>query len=192
MKRNFKQLNRALALAAAVGMTGAYAHTLPETNGYEARAQTGVDGPLARSVAAALERAPAMAGAQIQVVVEGSVAHLRGSVESEEQRRVAHEVAHSVPGIRDVVVSDLRYGAAPPNRDYGMQSDDRVLHEEVHDALHRTRGIDTSDLTVEVRGGVVYLHGSVPNHSQKDYAHDIAHSVPGVRDVDAQRLMVSG
>lgn len=192
MKRTHSKLYLAAAIATVLGASGAYAHKMPEPSHYDSAQQTTVDGALARSVAAALERAPAMGGASIRVEVDGSVAHLRGHIENEEQRRVAHEVAHSVPGIRDVVVTELQQDVATDVDTYAMDHDDRVVRDNVREALRHTRGIDASNVRIDVNDGIVYLEGTIPNQSQKLYAHDVAHDVPGVRSVRSDGLAVTG
>lgn len=126
-----------------------------------------------------------MAGSRIDALVDGSVVRLQGSVKNEPRR----EAAHSVPGVRDVAVSELRTGPVSVTTQDASADGDYRLQEDVRDALLQTRGIDASHVNVDVRDGVVYLAGHVHNSSQKAYAHDVAPSIPGVR---VERLDVTG
>lgn len=191
MKRKFDYRALVLATATALGATSVYAHSLrDDADDYQSQSEHSQDRVLATDVHEALQRAPDLDAGHIQVRAENGVVSLSGTVDSAEQRRMAHEIGHSVPGVRDVYVDDLQVAARAVSPTAG--SEDARLHDDVHEALEHTRGIDTSNLEVSVHDGVVYLKGSVPNHSQKVYAHDVAHSVPGVREVNTRGLEVIG
>lgn len=95
--------------------------------------------------------------------------------------------------------SDARYSAQQypsdpyssdryANRYRGGQQSDRVLHDEVHDAIEAVLGHEARGISVNVRGGHVYLSGSVRDSRVRSIAHDIAHDVPGVHGVYVNRL----
>lgn len=48
----------------------------------------------------------------------------------------------------------------------------------------QTVHIDSSEVTVEVAGGNVTLHGSVPERWMKHTIENLAAACPGVREVD--------
>ncbi len=196
-----KQTKRSIvvtAIVAALGSPAVYAHDLDRDDAPTASAygRAEADAALVNNVRDALVRAPDVDSSRIDVSVDRGVVSLTGAVSSEEQARMAHEVAHSVPGVRNVHVSRLRVASADRDEDVHtvqtVSSSDEAIHDEVHEALEHTRGIDTSDVHVRVRNGVVYLSGYVPNNSQRIYAHDVAHSVDGVRAVHTNELRISG
>lgn len=73
-------------------------------------------------------------------------------------------------------------------RNNGGYQNDRVLHDNVHDAIEHTLGNDARSISVSVRGGHVYLAGSVRDQRVRSLAHDVAHDVPGVHGVYVNRL----
>ncbi len=196
-----KQIRRSVlvsALAAALGTSAVYAHELDRDDAPTASAygRAEADASLVNDVRDALARAPDIDASRINVSVDGGEAYLTGTVPTEEQTRMAHEVAHSVPGVRNVHVDRLRVVSADSDENVrtapAVSSADEAIHDEVHEALEHTRGIDASDVHVRVHNGVVYLSGYVPNNSQRVYAHDVAHSVDGVREVHTNELRISG
>lgn len=75
---------------------------------------------------------------------------------------------------------------APPRRQGPKgyaRSDDRI-REDVCERLIDARGLDVSDVGVQVRDGRVELEGSVPVRWMKHGVEDIADSCSGVRDVE--------
>lgn len=68
--------------------------------------------------------------------------------------------------------------------------DDQEIHERVHDALYRNLGDAAADISVRVEDGVVYLSGCVASQRMHDEAHDLAHGVRGVKEVNHSDLAV--
>ncbi|WP_322033908.1 BON domain-containing protein [Paraburkholderia sp. J76] len=60
---------------------------------------------------------------------------------------------------------------------------DRALRKEVIRTLSRTKGLNTTRITVRVKGGVVMLEGSVPDQSEVDIATRAASGTSGVTEV---------
>jgi hypothetical protein len=63
------------------------------------------------------------------------------------------------------------------------RSDER-LREDVCDRLMLNEGIDCSDVSVDVHGGVVILEGSVPQRQMRYVIEDLAAECRGVKDVE--------
>ena len=59
--------------------------------------------------------------------------------------------------------------------------DDSTLQRQVHEQLMRKP--ELADVQVSVKGGVVYLSGSVPSKPDRKQARKLAESVPGVRGI---------
>jgi hypothetical protein len=78
-------------------------------------------------------------------------------------------------------------GMAPPGA-AGPRGE--ALHTEVHQALERAPNLDSTAIQVAVQGDSVYLSGYVPTPEQRRLAHDVAHSVEGVRHVYTRDLQV--
>lgn len=60
---------------------------------------------------------------------------------------------------------------------------DVETRQDVKDALHGDVRVDSRRITVDVRDGVVHLHGTVPSPQQKAWARQIAVRIKGVREV---------
>jgi hypothetical protein len=73
---------------------------------------------------------------------------------------------------------DYRYGDG-----HRRGPSDAILHERVHRAIERAMGARALRIGVEVVRGNVYLSGTVSNWRDREYAHDVAHGVRGVRGV---------
>ncbi|AGW94879.1 MULTISPECIES: BON domain-containing protein [Cupriavidus] len=63
-----------------------------------------------------------------------------------------------------------------------QRSDDRI-RDQICERLSYARGVDVSDVSVEVSSGVVTLAGTVPSRSQKYYIEDLADGTYGVTEV---------
>ncbi|MBN6738820.1 BON domain-containing protein [Burkholderia multivorans] len=61
---------------------------------------------------------------------------------------------------------------------------DRQLAKAVRQALSRTKGLSTVNVSTTVKRGVVTLRGSVPDSRQVDLAGRVASGVAGVRSVN--------
>ncbi|WP_321945248.1 BON domain-containing protein [Paraburkholderia sp. J10-1] len=69
---------------------------------------------------------------------------------------------------------------------------DTMLASDVRRALVRTPGLNSMNIQVRVRSGIVTLTGSVPQHSQIARAGNAARSVRGVRAVTNRLTLRSG
>ncbi|MCP3713239.1 BON domain-containing protein [Paraburkholderia sp. CNPSo 3274] len=67
-----------------------------------------------------------------------------------------------------------------------------MLASDVRRALVRTPGLNSMNIHVRVRGGIVTLTGSVPQHSQIARAGNAARSVRGVRAVTNRLTLRTG
>ena len=65
----------------------------------------------------------------------------------------------------------------------GYQRPDERIREDVSDRFTDDEWLDASELTVNVRQGVIILAGSVPDRQQARRAECIAYAISGVRGV---------
>lgn len=78
-----------------------------------------------------------------------------------------------------------------PSPSYPAPTQDmRSLHDRVHSALMSGMGSAANDISVRVDGSVVYLSGHVGSQADHNRAHEIAHDVAGVTNVDHSGLVV--
>ena len=78
--------------------------------------------------------------------------------------------------------------SAPSTSEYVAEAP--VTDAVVHDAISKGMGAAGSDVKVVVKGGMVYLTGTVANQADFQAANYIARALPGVDEVDQSRLKV--
>ena len=79
--------------------------------------------------------------------------------------------------------ADVPAGAMAPSSKAAVKTADRQMARAVRKVLWHTRQLQTADISVFARSGVVKLVGSVPEASQIDRAGTIAVGVPNVTSV---------
>lgn len=79
-----------------------------------------------------------------------------------------------------------RYDTPPP----AYNSVDQRIHDRVHRALDRAPALDDARIGVRVENRNVYLSGTVYSYNQRKVAHEVAHSVDGVRRVFTRDIRV--
>jgi len=82
-----------------------------------------------------------------------------------------------------------RYGTSYRSRPYargpkGYQRSDERLKEDISERLMEAHYIDSSEVTVEVRGAKVTLEGTVPTRHMKHAIEDLVDACPGIQDID--------
>lgn len=75
-----------------------------------------------------------------------------------------------------------RVGARQGPKNY-RRSDESIL-DEIYMRLLTHRGVDSSDVSIEVHHGGATLEGTVPERRMKHTIEDIVAAVRGVMDVD--------
>lgn len=63
---------------------------------------------------------------------------------------------------------------------------DELLATAVHDSLAHDSRVNSMQVQVSAREGIVQLDGTVPRQADRDAAEDVARKVAGVRDVHNQ------
>jgi hypothetical protein len=74
----------------------------------------------------------------------------------------------------------------------GYQRSDERLCEDISERLMQAEHIDSSDVSVEVKGAKVVLEGTVPSRHMKHAIEDLVDACPGVQDIDNRIRVVSG
>jgi hypothetical protein len=78
-----------------------------------------------------------------------------------------------------------------PRGPKGYQRSDERLKEDISERLMEAYHIDSSEVTVEVRGAKVSLEGTVPSRHMKHAIEDMVDRCPGVLEID-NRIRVAG
>jgi osmotically-inducible protein OsmY len=123
----------------------------------------------------ALRTSSEVDASEITVDVDGNRAVLRGSVETEFERRRAATIAVDVFGVTSVR-NELVVEPVALRTDVQIRRDIRA-------ALRRNVLVDEEQILVDVEDGVVTLTGTVSSRNEEDEAVDIARVTAGVTSV---------
>lgn len=121
----------------------------------------------------------------------GNVVTLAGRVPTEDDKRVAQEIARSTKGVANVVNNlevEPNLLAANPEKQYAP---DLEIKAAVLQSILNNPNLKTQQITVEVYNGEVKLTGSVQTSTQKADAESAARAIANVRDVDSNALAVT-
>jgi len=142
------------------------------------------DKTIVTRVTAALERdARVEHPAEIAVSCQAGWVALRGTVATPGQRRVAHEIAKSMPGVRGVA-DELRVDL----RDHWQ---DDELRGSALQALIADGGVPTDRVDVVVSDGWLTLKGEVKHQSASDAAFAAVSELPGVGGITNEITVVT-
>ena len=116
--------------------------------------------------------------AKIHVSVYNGIALIVGQVESQELKMRASEDARQIPGIKRI------YNELQVTGDIGKIHgvNDAWILSKVKVEMMAKSGLQSSNMSVVVNDGTVYLLGSV-SHKQANLAADVARRVAGVKKV---------
>ena len=124
----------------------------------------------------------------IDTDVEGQVARLSGSVDSDIERELAEELALSIEGMKDVK-NEIRVEKQKPGV---IERNVNAFSNSVRE-LTTTASIKTAflandhlnglDINVETEGETVILNGTVENDKAKELANTIVENTDGVKTV---------
>ena len=91
------------------------------------------------------------------------------------------------------IYGPARYGLGPYHeRLRSRKRSDDELREEVQEALFYDTWVDADAIMVDVRDGVVFLRGELPDYDEIRYAADDAWDVEGVRGVRSELTVRGG
>jgi hyperosmotically inducible periplasmic protein len=121
----------------------------------------------------------------------GNDVTLTGHVPTEDDKRVAEEIARSTKGVANVVNNlevDPKTQAANAEKQYVP---DLEIKAAVLQSILNNPGLKTQRIKVDVNNGEVKLSGRVQSSAQKATAESAARATANVRDVDSNSLAVS-
>jgi CBS domain-containing protein len=79
---------------------------------------------------------------------------------------------------------ETKWGGGRNRGPKGWQRSDERIHEDVCERLMGESGVDPSDVSVRVEGGLVTLTGTVPSRQMKYRIEELADRCPGVNEID--------
>ena len=110
---------------------------------------------------------------------------LTGTVDSPAEAELARKIADDVEGVASVE-NKLQTKAGdekPADRSVGEKVDDARIVVQVRAGLMVNRNIDSSEIEVSSKNGIVTLTGIVRNGAEKDLAQKVAEDCWGVKGV---------
>lgn len=122
----------------------------------------------------------------------GNDVTLTGNVPTEDDKRVAEEIARGTKGVANVVNNlqvDPRTQSANAEKQYVP---DLEIKAAVLQSILNNPSLKTQQIKVDVYNGEVKLTGSVQSSTQKADAETAARAIANVRDVDSNALSVTG
>lgn len=120
----------------------------------------------------------------LNVDARNGVAVLKGTVENEDQRRLAEDTVRGLPGV-ERVDNQVRVTHEP------KESSDEWIGMKVRGALLFHRNVSATDTHVNVHEGVVVLTGTAASEAEKALAAEYANDIKGVRRIDNQIQVVA-
>lgn len=138
------------------------------------------DETIRKDVEESLLRDPATESYEVSVWVEEGVVTLTGTVQSEQERRLAELTTKSVAGVVDVN-NEIRIETA--------ERFDSEIEAEIEQALHWDARVDDELIAISVKDGKVALAGFVGSAAEKARAVEDAW-VDGVTEVTAKDLKI--
>ena len=117
---------------------------------------------------------------QVQVDDDANIVHLKGSVDTMDERTRAEEVASAAVGTTGRVLNELTVKGLNDDT-----ADD--LDDDIDDTLNRTLNNDPvlkeRDIEFDVVNGMVTIKGEVASAGEKAQVEQLAKAAPGVKDV---------
>lgn len=135
------------------------------------------DRELQKAVLESLDFDPSINCSHIGVAVRGGMVTLSGHVASLGERRAAAVGAGRVKGVK-AVIDDITVEL--PGR---CQTSDEVIAKRAHGRLASNRSVPTGRVHLEVKDGVVTLHGQVDWQYQRLDAEADLHKLDGIREL---------
>ncbi len=120
----------------------------------------------------------------LSVDAENGVVTLKGTVDNEDQRRLAEDTVRGLPGVIRVD-NQVRATNEP------KEASDDWIALKVRGALLFHRNVSATDTHVQVRDGSVTLTGTAETEAEKALAGEYAADIKGVRNVDNQIRVVT-
>lgn len=154
----------------------------PKAGAPEAKTTVGTtvdDSAITTKVKSALLADGEVKGLDIKVETNKGEVQLSGFVDTQAQIDRAISVAKGVEGVKNV---DNKMSLKTPTT-VGEKIDDGIITTKVKGALVAESGVDSGDIAVVTRDGVVQLSGFVKDQAQIDRAVQVARSTEGVKDV---------
>jgi hyperosmotically inducible protein len=117
-----------------------------------------------------------------------NVIHLKGKVNSPDEKERAEQVAASAVGTSGKVLNELEVEGTDSDR---IESVDDQIENRLNDSVKADPQLTEQDIDFRVSNGMVTITGEVKTAAQKARVGDLVKGTPGVKDM-ANELHVAG
>lgn len=118
---------------------------------------------------------------------DANVVHLKGKVDSADQKQQAERIAETAVGTSGKVLNELTVEGANEDR---METVDDQIKNRLNDAVRTNERLAEQSIDFYVNNGVVTVTGEVETQAQKDQIGQLVKGTPGVKDF-ANELTIS-
>ena len=123
--------------------------------------------------------------------ISGNDVTLTGHVPTEDDKRVAEEIARSTKGVANVVNNLEVVPKTQASNPEKQCVPDLEIKASVLQSILNNPSLKNQEIKVDVYNGAVKLTGSVQSSTQKADAESAARAIANVRDVDSNALAVT-
>jgi osmotically-inducible protein OsmY len=141
------------------------------------------DAVITAQLQALIAKDSALSKLPITVSTDASVVKIEGAVSADQAKQLV-ALAQSVAGVKSVDASALSF-----KRDQGLSVDDLITSQVM--GLYVREGIlgpyadPLTHITIQTKGGTVYLTGTVGDNGTANKAAQLAQTIPNVQDVQS-------
>jgi hyperosmotically inducible periplasmic protein len=139
---------------------------------------TGTENDPSDRVEQALEQAN-VEGVNVDYDSEGRVVHLKGQVQSADEKQRAEEIATTAVGTSGTVLNELMVEGMDEDR---IESADDQLKTRLNDSVQAHQQLSDQTIDFYVNNGVVTITGEVQTAAQKEEVGRMVKETPGVED----------
>jgi len=118
---------------------------------------------------------------------DANVVHLKGKVNSADQKQQAERIAETAVGTSGKVLNELTVEGMNEDR---MDTVDDQIKNRLNDAVNANQRLADQNVDFYVNNGVVTITGEVASQAQKDQISQLVKGTPGVKDF-ANELTIS-
>jgi len=110
---------------------------------------------------------------------DANVVHLKGKVNSADQKQQAERIAETAVGTSGKVLNELTVEGMNEDR---METADDQIKNRLTDAVNANPRLSEENIDFYVNNGVVTVTGEVESQAQKDQISQLVKGTPGVKD----------
>ncbi|RPJ77225.1 MAG: BON domain-containing protein [Acidobacteria bacterium] len=118
---------------------------------------------------------------------DANVVHLKGKVNSADQKQQAERIAETAVGTSGKVLNELTVAGMDEDR---VETADDQIKNRLTDAVNTNERLADQSIDFYVNNGVVTVTGEVETQAQKDQISQLVKGTPGVKDF-ANELTIS-